>query len=177
MELLKFWKKLFKRWKKKFSPASGSRVYRIPSEKSKKTRVPAKKKLKKRPLKKAKKKPLKKAPKKTKPKIKKIPKKKVKKPLKKTAPKPAVKKLKEKEIGVITHHFGKISVGIIKLKSELRVGDKIHIEGAHDDFSQTIKSMQINHKDVSRAKKGDEIGIKVTRPVHENDKVYKAPPT
>ncbi|UCG35246.1 MAG: translation elongation factor-like protein [Candidatus Omnitrophota bacterium] len=74
---------------------------------------------------------------------------------------------------MITHYFGKISVGIIKLKSELRVGDKIHINGVHDDFSQVIKSMQINRKDVSCAKKGNEVGIKVARRVHENDKVYK----
>jgi hypothetical protein len=34
--------------------------------------------------------------------------------------------------------------------------------------------MQIDHKDVSKASKGDEIGVKVLRPVHENDKVYLA---
>ena len=79
----------------------------------------------------------------------------------------------EKEIGVITHYFGKISVGIIKLKSELKVGDKIQIKGANDDFKQTIKSMQYNHIDISFAKKGYEIGIKVAKLVHENDKVYK----
>ena len=53
------------------------------------------------------------------------------------------------------------------------MGDKIHIKGAHDDFSQVIKSMQCNHKDIIHAKKGLEIGIKVSSPVHENDKVYK----
>ena len=106
--------------------------------------------------------------KKLKPKIKTKLEPKAKKKLKKI-----VKKLpKEKEIGVITHHFGKISVGIIKLKSALRVGDRIHIKGAHDNFTQTVKSMQINHKDVRQAKKGDEIGIKIPQPVHKNDKVY-----
>lgn len=80
---------------------------------------------------------------------------------------------KGKEIGVITHHFGKISVGIIKLTSTLALGDKIHIKGAHDDFTQTVKAMQINHQDVTEARKGAEVGIKVNKPVHENDKVYK----
>ena len=83
------------------------------------------------------------------------------------------KKVTEKEIGVVTHYFGKISVGIIKLKAPLNVGDKIHIKGAHDDFRQVIKSMQLNHKDIRRGKKGDEIGIKVKARVHENDRVYK----
>lgn len=82
-------------------------------------------------------------------------------------------KIKEKELGVITHYFGNISVGIIKLKSGLRTGDEIHIKGAHDDFTQTVTSMQLNHKDISYGKKGDEVGIKVPQRVHENDKVYK----
>jgi len=85
----------------------------------------------------------------------------------------SLKKPKEKEVGIITHYFGKISVGIIKLKSELKVGDKIHIKGATDDFKQTIKSMQYNHTEIPLAKNGYEIGIKVVRRVHENDKVYK----
>ena len=81
-------------------------------------------------------------------------------------------KPKGKQIGVITHSFGKINVGIIKLSSSVKVGDKIHILGAHDDFTQVIKSMQCDHKDITTAKKGLEIGIKVSKTVHENDKVY-----
>ena len=81
---------------------------------------------------------------------------------------------KEKQIGIVTHYFGKISVGIIKLKTGIKVGDSIHVQGAHDDFLQTIDSMQINHADVEQAKKGDEIGIKVRQRVHEHDKVYLA---
>lgn len=90
----------------------------------------------------------------------------------KKAKKKALRTPEGKQIGVITHHFGKINVGIIKLSSSLKVGDKIHIQGAHDDFTQVIKSMQCDHKDITVAKKGLEVGIKVSRPVHENDKVY-----
>ena len=88
---------------------------------------------------------------------------------------PALSKVspKEKEIGCITHYFGKISVGIIKLKAEMKVGDKIHIKGVHDDFVQVIKSMQENHKDILKAKKGALVGIKVKKIVHVNDKVYR----
>lgn len=109
--------------------------------------------------------------KKAKKKVKAKPKKKVLK--KKKSPKLLKKITKEKEIGIITHYFGKISVGIIKLKFTLRVGERIHIKGTHDDFTQTVKSIQINHKDVSMAGKGNEIGIKVPQPVHENDRVYR----
>ncbi len=81
--------------------------------------------------------------------------------------------MKEKEIGVITHYFGKVSAGIIKLSENLKVGDKIHIKGAHDDFTQEVDSLQIEHDSVESAKAGDEIGIKVIRKVHPHDKVYR----
>ncbi len=80
---------------------------------------------------------------------------------------------KAKEIGVVTHYFGKISVGIIKVKATLKAGDKIEIKGAHVDFSQQVKSMQINHQDAAVAGKNAEVGIKVKKRVHPNDKVYK----
>lgn len=154
------------------------------SKKTKKVKKTTKKKTSKRPKKKikktVKKKPKTKAKKKTvkRPKKKTVRKKKPlkvkRRPLKKPSPGKITAKVPSgKEIGIITHYFGKISVGIIKLKSELRVGEKIHIKGAHDDFIQTIKSMQLNHKEVTLAKRGDEIGIKVGQKVHENDKVYK----
>jgi len=80
--------------------------------------------------------------------------------------------MSEKEIGVITHYFGNISVGIIQLSGSVKIGDNIHIKGAHDDFSQTIDSIQIEHKEVEEGKKGDVIGIKVTQQVHPHDKAY-----
>jgi putative protease len=82
-------------------------------------------------------------------------------------------KEKEVEIGVITHYFGRISVGVIKLKKPLKLGDKIHIKGVNTDFTQVVESMQINHKDVEVALAKKEVGIKVIQRVHENNRVYK----
>jgi putative protease len=79
----------------------------------------------------------------------------------------------EKEVGIVTHYFGKISVGIIQLKDVLRVGDTIHVRGVHDDFNQIVDSIQIEHLKVNEAKEGDCVGIKVAQKVHPNDKVYK----
>jgi putative protease len=80
----------------------------------------------------------------------------------------------EEEIGVVTHYFGHISVGALKITNgTLSVGDQIHIKGAHDDIKTTVESMQIEHDQVKEAKVGDEVGIKVPEKVHENDKVYK----
>ena len=80
--------------------------------------------------------------------------------------------MEEKKIGIITHYFGKISVGIIKLDSPLKVGDSIHIKGTHDDFTQGVDSLQIEHESVESADKGDEVGIKVIQKVHPHDEVY-----
>ncbi len=81
--------------------------------------------------------------------------------------------MEEKEIGTIAHYYGKLSVGIIDLVAPLKVGDTIHIKGAHDNFSQRIESMQVEHKEVAEANQGDAVGIKVIQRVHPNDKVYK----
>ncbi|MCD6194973.1 hypothetical protein J7K05_02155 [bacterium] len=84
------------------------------------------------------------------------------------------KKKKEKEVGVITHYFGKINVGVVKITSgSLKVGDKIHIKGATTDFEQEVKSLQVDHQDVSEVKKGEEAGMKVDDRVREEDKVFK----
>ena len=78
-----------------------------------------------------------------------------------------------KEIGNVTHYFGNIGVGVIKLKGTLKVGDTIHIKGHTTDFKQKVESMQIGHKPVKEAKKGKSIGLKVKDHVRDTDKVYK----
>ena len=80
--------------------------------------------------------------------------------------------MEEQEIGVVDHFFDKISVGIIKLNGVLKVGDTIHIKGKQADFSQEVESMRIEFDNVTEAKEGDKVGIKVSQPVHDNDKVY-----
>ena len=83
--------------------------------------------------------------------------------------------MEEIEVGKITHHFSKIEVGVIQMTTDekLKKGDTIHIKGATTDFEQKVESMQINHKDVPEAKKGESFGLKVKGPVREHDAVYK----
>jgi translation initiation factor IF-2 len=81
--------------------------------------------------------------------------------------------MEEQEIGVVDHFFDKISVGIIKLSGVLKVGDTIHIKGKQADFSQSVESMRIEFDNVTEAKEGDKVGIKVAQPLRANDKVYK----
>ncbi|MFW5902613.1 MAG: translation elongation factor-like protein [archaeon] len=77
------------------------------------------------------------------------------------------------KIGEVTHYFTDLSVGIIKLEDELRVGDKIRIKGATTDFEQEIKSMEIDREEVEEAGPGESVGMKVKNRVREGDEVYK----
>jgi putative protease len=79
----------------------------------------------------------------------------------------------KKLIGKILHFYNKISVAVIELTDKLSVGDEISIEGPSTNFTQTVDSMQIEHKNIKKAKKGDSIGLKVINEVKENDSVYK----
>lgn len=79
-----------------------------------------------------------------------------------------------KKVGSIAHFFDKISVGIIKLEDTLKVGDTIQIKGNATDFEQEVSEMQYDHQNIDSAKKGQEVGIKVTDKVREGDEVFLA---
>ncbi|AJF62375.1 MAG: Translation elongation factor-like protein [archaeon GW2011_AR20] len=78
-----------------------------------------------------------------------------------------------KPIGRVSSYFSHIGVAAIELTDKLKVGDKIRIKGATTDLTQTVDSMQIEHKLVKEAKKKDSVGIKVNDKVRPNDLVYK----
>ncbi len=81
---------------------------------------------------------------------------------------------KEKPIGEVVHFFGEIKVAIIELKKPLKVGEKIRIVGGEDtDFEQEVKSMEVDHEKIEKAKKGQQVGIKAKKPAREGYKVYK----
>ncbi|MBI4088759.1 hypothetical protein HY415_01555 [Candidatus Kaiserbacteria bacterium] len=82
-------------------------------------------------------------------------------------------KTKESLVGKVTHLYRKIGVVIAKLSGSVAVGDTLHFKGNKRDFEETVSSLQIDHKDVSSAAKGDEVGIKISGHACEGDKVYK----
>jgi putative protease len=81
--------------------------------------------------------------------------------------------MEKKEIGRVSHYFGKPSVAAIVLTDALKVGDKISIQGHTTDFETVVESIQIEHDSLEEAKAGDNIGIKVPDKVREHDVVYK----
>lgn len=82
--------------------------------------------------------------------------------------------MEEKLIGVVSNYFSKISVAAIEIKDgTVSVGDTLHFLGHTTDCESRVNSMQIEHKSITAAKKGDSVGIKVPEKVRENDRVYK----
>lgn len=81
---------------------------------------------------------------------------------------------KAKRVGVVTHFYSKISVGIVKLSSAVKIGEVLNFKGSTTDFTQTLDDMQFDHKEIKEGKKGQEVGIKVREKVRDGDLVYKA---
>ncbi len=81
--------------------------------------------------------------------------------------------MEKKEIGKITHYFGKISVAAIRLSDTLRPGDQISIEGVHTNFEQVVESIQVDRNSLPEATAGMEAAIKVKDRVREGDTVFK----
>ncbi len=79
----------------------------------------------------------------------------------------------KKPIGEVTHYYDKIGVAVVRFFKAVKVGDSIQFKGAHTDFSQTISSMQFDHKDIDSAKKSAEVGMKVDGETKEGDKVFE----
>lgn len=84
------------------------------------------------------------------------------------------KNSEQKPIGEVTHYYSRLEVAIVKFNKPVEIGAKVHFKGATTDFEETISSMQYDHKPVDKAKKGQEVGIKVREKVRQGDKVYEA---
>ena len=78
-----------------------------------------------------------------------------------------------KEVGKVTHYFGRISVASVWLTDRLQLGDRIHVLGQTSDFEQDVTSMQFEHQPLEVAEKGREIGLLVVDRARRGDTVYK----
>jgi len=81
----------------------------------------------------------------------------------------------EQKIGKVTHYYSKLGVAAVELEhGKLHKGDHIHIHGHTTDLEQNVDSMELEHQQIVEATEGQNIGIKVSEHVRENDDVYKA---
>ena len=79
----------------------------------------------------------------------------------------------KKPIGEVIHFYDKILVAIVKLNAALKIGDTVKFKHDDDEFTQTVDSMELEHKKITSAKKGAEIGLKVSQSVKEKTLLYK----
>lgn len=107
---------------------------------------------------------------------------KAKKPVAKKAPSAtrrsvvskAAAKVKKRMLGKVIHYYDRIGVAIVNVASPIRLGDIVKLRRGEEELVQPVTSMQIEHQPVDTAKKGDVIGLKVTREVHEGTLVLPA---
>ena len=79
----------------------------------------------------------------------------------------------EVEIGIVSDFFARPVVAGLDLTVGIKIGDRVSIKGHTTDLEFTVDSMQIQNVNVTEAKAGDSVGIKVPDRVRRGDKVYK----
>ena len=80
----------------------------------------------------------------------------------------------EIKVGVVKNYFAKPSVAAIEItEGEFQVGDVIWFKGHTTDFQQEVKRIQEEKETISKAVKGQLVGVQVKERVRMNDFVYK----
>lgn len=82
--------------------------------------------------------------------------------------------VKPKPLGKVIHYYDRIGVAIVHLEKAMKVGDMVLFKHGEQEFAQPIDSMQVEHESIEKAKKGQEIGVKVLQPTKEGSLVLPA---
>jgi hypothetical protein len=77
-----------------------------------------------------------------------------------------------KQIGVVLNFVDRLSVAVVKLSDSLVLGDTLRFVGGESDFTEVVDSIELHGKNVSEARKGDEVMIKVSEKVKYSYRVY-----
>ena len=90
------------------------------------------------------------------------------------APAPRVEQQGPEKIGQVTHYFDDAKVASIKIdKGSVRSGDWIEIQGNISSLRQKIDSIQLDNQPIQEAHEGQEVGIRVIRPVKTGDTIIR----
>jgi putative protease len=80
----------------------------------------------------------------------------------------------EDQIGVVVNYYAKLGVAALKVTNgTIKTGDLLKFKGYTTDFTEAVKSMEIEKQPVEQTQAGDLVGMKVKERVREKDKVYK----
>ncbi|MBU1164458.1 U32 family peptidase [Patescibacteria group bacterium] len=84
-----------------------------------------------------------------------------------------VSTVKKELAGVVLHYYPKLKVGLVKLNHKgIKIGDKVVIEGSTTFLEQKITSIEMDNKQLTKAKKTLEVGIKFNARVRPKDKIF-----
>lgn len=81
---------------------------------------------------------------------------------------------KEKPVGTVIHWYDKAGVAVVKLASELKMGDRIKVKRGEEEFEDSVTSMQLDHIPTDSGRKGQEIAVKLARQAKEGATLFKA---
>ena len=76
-------------------------------------------------------------------------------------------------IGKVTHYYNHISVAVLELDGELKLGDVILFLGHTTEFTQEVTSLEVSHRKIHSAGSGMEVALKVESEVRKGDLIYK----
>ena len=80
----------------------------------------------------------------------------------------------EEKIGVVTDYLNRVGVAVVRLTDgDLGLGDRVKITGRATELTQTVESLQIEHRAVDQASRGTEVAMKVQGPVRRHDQVFR----
>ena len=85
-----------------------------------------------------------------------------------------IRKTAEKVIGKVTHYYDRIGVAVVALEENLKVGDMIRLKHGKAEFTQKALSIQKDHTPLTKAEKGQEVGLKVDKVADEGTLLLRA---
>ena len=80
----------------------------------------------------------------------------------------------KKDIGQVVNFYNKVSVAELRVWDDLKIGDKIMIQGeTTGSVTHIIESMQVDGADVDNVSRDSNVGVLMPSKVRKNDFVYK----
>lgn len=83
--------------------------------------------------------------------------------------------MSDTKVGQVSHYYNHLGVAIIEVESSFSVGDTLKFirHESEEIFEQKVETIQVEHQQVEKAEKGMSVGLKVEKPVHEGNFVFK----
>ena len=75
--------------------------------------------------------------------------------------------------GTVTRYDPGRQMADVLLSADLEIGQRIHIVGSSTDLEQTVDSLKLGNRDVTKAAVSSTVSLGVQSPVHAGDALHK----